>query len=109
MPSPSRSRRPCPADPTRFGAALPTHPLRAIPSDAASRSSQSRSHLLGQHLPGDTALEHEQDAAESCSVVDAGSATLGLGWLFGQQRLDHFPKFVCNEFFSHALTLPATW
>lgn len=31
MLSPSQPPRPCPADPTRFGAALPTRPLRAIP------------------------------------------------------------------------------
>ena len=30
-PAPSRSPLPCPADPTRLGAALPTRPLRAIP------------------------------------------------------------------------------
>jgi hypothetical protein len=38
---------------------------------------RAASHLLGQHLPGDTALEHEQDAGESCSVVDVESARPG--------------------------------
>ena len=26
----------------------------------------------------------------------------------GQERLDHFPQFVCHEFLSHTLTLPVT-
>jgi hypothetical protein len=69
---------------------------------------RAAAHLLGQHLPGYATLEHEDDAGEGGPVVDARPTALGLGWLFGQQRLDRFPKFVCNEFFSHTITLPAT-
>jgi hypothetical protein len=70
--------------------------------------SGTAAHLLGQHLPRDAALEDEQYASDSGAVVDTGPAALGLGRLFGQQWLDHFPQFVCNEFFSHTPTLPTT-
>jgi hypothetical protein len=67
---------------------------------------RAAAHLLGQHLPGYATLEHEDDAGKGCPVVDAGPTALGLGRLLGQKRLDHFPQFVCNEFFSHTFSLP---
>src|SRR5215218_7372280 len=80
-------------------------PLLEAPPAGHARAA---SHLLGEHLPRDAALEHEQDAGERRPVVHAGPAALGLGRLLGQQRLDHFPQFVRNEFFSHTFTLPTT-
>ena len=83
---------------------------RLVPSFEASptRHTGAAAHLLGEHLPGDAAREDEQDAGKSSPIVDAGPATLGLGRFFGQQRLDHFPKFIANEFFRHTLRLPTT-
>ena len=69
---------------------------------------RATAHLLGQHLPGYAALEDEQDASEGCAVVDAWSAAVGLGWLLGQQRLDHLPQFTANVSLSHVFTLPTT-
>ena len=76
--------------------------LEASPAGHAA----STAHLLGQHLPGYAALEDEQNAAEGCAVVDAWPAAVRLWGLFGQQRLDHFPQFIGNEFSSHTFTLP---
>jgi hypothetical protein len=86
------------------------HPC-LVPFSEASPTGHARaaSHLLGQHLPGYAALEDEQDAGESGAIVDVGSPSFGLGRLFWEQRLDHFPQFVCNEFFSHTLSLPTAW
>jgi hypothetical protein len=41
-------------------------------------------------------------------VDSAGPSALGFGLLLRQKRLDHFPQFVTNEFFSHAFSLPTT-
>src|SRR3712207_4176493 len=68
---------------------------------------RAASHLLGQHLPRDAALQDEQYAGEGRPpVVDARPAALGLGWLFREQRLDHFPQLIGNEFLSHTFSLP---
>ena len=45
---------------------------------AASRCSPSRSHLRGEHLPREAAVEDEDDAGERCPVGHAGSSTLRL-------------------------------
>src|SRR5215216_4432629 len=68
-------------------------PLLEAPPAAHARAA---AHLLGQHLPGYAALQDEDDGGEGCAVVDARSTALGLWGLLGQQRLDHFPQFVCN-------------
>ncbi len=73
-----------------------------------TRHARAAAHLLGQHLPGYAALQDEQDAGEGGAVVDSGSTAFGLGRLLGQQRLDHFPQFIGDEFLSHTFTLPAT-
>src|SRR5215207_4459905 len=109
-------RRPLPVD--LLGLAQPIQELavqllphaRFLPLLEASPTSHARfaSHLLGQHLPGYAALQDEQDAAEGGPIVDAGPAALRLRLLLGQQRFYHFPQFVRNEFFSHALILPTT-
>ncbi len=87
----------------------PPHPglvplFQASPAGHAATAA----HLLGQHLPGDARPEHEQDAGEGGPIVDARPAALGLGRFPGQERLDHFPKFVGYEFLSHTFTLPVT-
>jgi hypothetical protein len=56
----------------------------------------SAAHLLGQVLPGDACLEHEQDSRQSLATVQrlaAGilePARLGRG----KERFDHAPQFV---------------
>jgi hypothetical protein len=87
---------------------LPYTRFVPIVEPTPTRHARAASHLLRQHLPGDAALENKQDAGEGSAVVDTGSAAVGLGWLFGQQRLDHFPQFIGNEFLSHTFTLPTT-
>src|SRR5215203_2716014 len=81
---------------------------RLVPFLEASPTGHARAaaHFLRQHLPGYAALQDEQDAGESCPVVDAWPAALGLRRIFRQQRLDHFPQFIGDEFFSHTLNLP---
>jgi hypothetical protein len=44
-----------------------------------SRSNPIRSHLLWEHLPGDAALQDEDDASQGGSVVNAGLPPLGFG------------------------------
>jgi hypothetical protein len=69
---------------------------------------RAAAYLLRQHLPGYAALQDEQDAGEGGAVVDSGPTAFGLGRLLGQQRLDHFPQFIGDEFLSRAFTLPTT-
>src|ERR671920_380255 len=49
---------------------------RLMPFLQASPASHPRSaaHLLREHLPGDAALQHEDDARQSCPIVDARSS-----------------------------------
>jgi hypothetical protein len=48
--------------------------------------------MLGQHLPGDAALQDEDDTGQAGPVVHRGPAALaGPGAMAGQQRLDDLP------------------
>jgi len=51
---------------------------------------------MGEHLPGDAAFEDEDDTGEGSSVLHAGSATFGFGWLRRQKRLYDFPKLLTH-------------
>jgi hypothetical protein len=83
MSAPSRSG-PLLLDSPRVSCAVAPIP-RVVPllEPTPAGHARSASHLLGQHLPGDTALEDKQDAGESCPVIDAWPATVKLGRLFG--------------------------
>jgi hypothetical protein len=104
--APTLSGRPLRDDRARQGAASPTRPPHAIPSGVSSKSCPIRSPSPGEHLPGDTALEDEHDARQSCPIVDARSAALGFWRLRRQKRFDGLPQLVCNQFFSHVFSLP---
>lgn len=81
--------------PASFQGLVPV--AQTTPASHATAASQ----FLGQHLPGDAALEHEQDAGEGGSVRYAGSAAARLGWFRRQQGLDEVPEFVGYKRFCH--------
>ena len=85
----------------------PPH-ARLVPllEPAPAGHARAASHLLGEHLPGDARLEHEQDARESGPVVDARPAAPGLGGFLGEQRSDDRPQFVGHEWFRHGSIVP---
>ena len=87
-PSTNRSPRPPRGDRASPGAVGATRPLPPSHAGAASRSRAApATHLLGEHLPGDAALEDEDDAGQRGPVVHTGPATLGLRRLGGKRGL----------------------
>ena len=65
-------------------------------------------HLLGQSISQGMPLLSTKIMPARAARSSMRTTALGFGWFLGQQWIDHFPKFVCNEYFSHTITLPAT-
>ena len=66
---------------------------QAPPTGRAAPAAEFR----GQHLPGNPALEDEDDAGQGGAVGDTGSSPLGFGWLLRQERLDGLPEVVGDQ------------
>jgi hypothetical protein len=102
-------RGPRPVDPAGFAQAVEQcsvkplpHPgfvplLQAPPAGHAAAAA----HLLGEHLPGDARLEHEQNTRKSGAIVHARAPTFGFRRLLRQEWFDYDPKFVGYEWFRH--------
>jgi hypothetical protein len=63
----------------------PPHPC-SLPITQAppARHTTPTAQLLRQHLPGDTALQDEEDARQGGAICDGPwTSTLGLRWLWG--------------------------
>jgi len=59
--------------------------------------------FLGQILPGQSSLEHEENAGECRAIWDAGTASFGFGKFRWEQRCDDFPERVADQRFGHVL------
>ena len=70
---------------------------RRLASRAAAASMSSAGHLLRQHLPGQAAPQHEQDAGQRRPVWEQRPTAFRLWPLRWEQRLDQGPSFVGNE------------
>ncbi len=92
-------RRPRPVDLVRLPKPVEQHLVYLvpyacslpIPQAAPTGHAAAAAHLLGKHLPGDAAAEHEHDSGQRCPIVQPRSPALGLGRLRWQQRLDDCP------------------
>jgi hypothetical protein len=62
---------------------------------------RAAAHLPGEHLPGNSRLEHEQNARKSCAIAHARAPALGFRRLLRQEWFDYGPKFVGYEWFRH--------
>ncbi len=71
--------------------------LEAPPAGHAAAAA----HLLGEYLPGNSRLEHEQNARKSGAIVHARAPTLGFRRMLRQEWFDYAPKFVGYEWFWH--------
>jgi hypothetical protein len=63
-------------------------------------------HLLGQHLPGDTRVEDEQDARQRGSIRQTRTPAFGFGRLGRKQRLNLGPERIGQQFSCHTRQLP---
>ena len=72
----------------------------AQPSPAGDAASAA--HFLREHLPGDAALQDEDDARQAGPVGHRRTPALGLRSLPWEQRLDDLPQLVGYQWSSHA-------
>jgi hypothetical protein len=82
------------ADPLEQGMEelLPDAAPLPVPQSPPTGHAGAAAHFLGQHLPGNAALEHEDDASQAGSVVHRRAAALPrAGAVARQQWLDNFP------------------
>src|SRR5437773_1016988 len=66
------------ADPLEQGAEelLPDAAALPLPQPPPTRNAGATAHLLGEHLPGDAAPQHEDDPGQASAVIDRRSAPL---------------------------------
>src|SRR5829696_6218746 len=90
--------------------AVQEHPVQLFPHPgllpvaqaSTAGTAGATAHLLGEHLPGDAALEDEDDASQGGPIFDPWPTASGL-WRFGrQQRFYELPQLVGDKFFAHA-------
>ena len=82
---------------------MPYLRLLPIAQAAPARHAGAATHLLGQVLPGNARLEHEQNAREGGAVGHPRAARLQLVAAGrGQQRRHHRPQLVAHQGFGHA-------
>src|SRR5437870_3717652 len=73
-----------------------------VPQPAPAGHAGAAAHLLREHLPGDAALQDEDNAGQAGAVVHRRSAAFtGLSPVARQERLDDFPQFVGDKGASH--------
>ena len=86
----------------------PPH-ARSLPVTQAppARHAAPTAQFLGQHLPGNAALQDKDDARQGGAIRDAAwSSTLGLGWLWRQEGRDDLPQRIADQWRAHAANLP---
>ena len=81
--------------------------LRHTPGSFQSRSRRqpAAAHLLGEHLPGDAAPEHEENAGQHGSVRKRGPPALRTAPPPWKQRRDPRPQPVAHQRRRHAVLL----
>ena len=77
--------------------ALPDPGIVPVAQPAPARHPRTESQLLGQELPADPGVQHEQDSAQYLAVVQTGSArTSGVALDLRQQRRDPLPQAILD-------------
>ncbi len=89
--------------------------MRLLPHTRSFHSWRRRQQVTPEQQPiswGSISQGMQLFSTNNMPMSAARSSTRGCrlwAWrLLGQQRLDDFPKFARDEFFSHIFTLPAT-
>ena len=79
---------------------------RALPPDEAApaRAARSAAHLPGQHLPGNTGSEHEEDAAQNRAIANRRTAMpmAAPRAALRDQRFESYPDRIIDEGLRHA-------
>jgi hypothetical protein len=89
--------------------AVPDASLLPLAQAAPAGDATTAAEFLGQILPGQAGLEHEEDAGECRAIGDAGTSSFGFGKFGWEQRRDHLPERVADQCFGHVLaTLSST-
>lgn len=107
-------RRPRPVNGISFSQPVEQDAVQTVPharplplaQPPPARDAAAVAQLGGQQLPGDTTLQHEQDAHQRRPVVESWTATLRLGRLQREERRDHLPQFIRYEQFRHTSSIP---
>src|SRR3954447_17058287 len=82
----------------------PAAALLPVPEPSPAGHAGAAAHLLREHLPGDAALQHEQDAGQSGAVLDRRAAALRTWRARREERSEQGPEGVGNQGCSHAPT-----
>src|SRR5207245_11770441 len=83
--------------------AVPDASLLPVTQPAPAGDTTAAAEFLGQILPGESRLEHEENAGECRPIWDAGTAAFGFGKFRWEQRCDDFPERIADQRFSHIL------
>src|SRR5207249_4981120 len=68
--------------------AVPDASLLPVTQPAPAGDTTAAAEFLGQILPGESRLEHEENAGECRPIWDAGTAAFGFGKFRWEQRCD---------------------
>src|SRR4051812_49051331 len=82
---------------------VPNTSLVPLAQAAPASDPAAAAEFLGQVLPRESGLEHEENARERRAIWDAGTSSLRLGKFRWEQRCDDFPERVADQWFSHVL------
>ena len=81
---------------------LPDAAALPVAQPAPAGHARAAAHLLREHLPGDAALQDEDDPGQAGAVFDGWAAAFaGPGAVAREQWLDDFPQLVRNKRPSH--------
>jgi hypothetical protein len=61
--------------------------------------------FLGQHLPGDAALEDKDTARQDRSIGQVWPSPFGFGWLWWQEWFNDHPPFISDQGLPHTSSL----
>jgi hypothetical protein len=80
---------------------IPDPGCRPVPEPPPARHARSAAECLGQHLPGNAALEDKADVRQAGAIRNAWPTALRFGWRLRQERFDAVPAFVSDQWWAH--------
>ena len=83
--------------------AVPDASLLPLAQSAPTGDAAAAAEFLGQILPGQSSFEYEEDASECRTIGDAGASSFRFGKFGWQQRRNHLPERVADQWFGHVL------
>ncbi len=82
---------------------MPNASLLPVAQATPAGDAAAAAKFLGQVFPGQTSLEHEEDAGEGRAIGDAGTPSFGFGKFRWEQRRDDLPERVADQWFGHSI------